>query len=52
MTSQALRRPDVTSEPENMEAKKEYQRFYFFCIARLQLGEGIQQIHSDLSNMH
>ena len=50
MTSQALRSRDVTTEPENMEAKKEYQRFYFF--ARLQLGEGIHQIHSDLSNMH
>ena len=45
MTLQALRRRDVTTEPENMEAKKEYQRFFFF--ARLQLGEGIQQIHSD-----
>ena len=30
-----------------MEAKKEYQRFYIF--ARLQLGGGIQQIHSDVS---
>ena len=29
MTSQALRSRDVTTEPENMEAKKEYQRFYF-----------------------
>ena len=49
MTSQALRRRDVTTEPKNMEAKKEYQRFYIF--ARLQLGEGIQQIHSDLSKL-
>ena len=49
MTSQALRRRDVTTEPENMEAKKEFQRLYIF--ARLQLGEGIQQIHSDLSKL-
>ena len=32
-----------------MEAKKEYQRLYIF--ARLQLGEGIQQIHSDISKL-
>ena len=49
MTSHALRRRDVTTEPENMEAKKEYQRLYIF--ARLQLDEGIQQIHSDLSKL-
>ena len=49
MTSQALRIRDVTTQPENMEAKKEYQRVYIF--ARLQLGEGIQQIHSDLSKL-
>ena len=40
MTRQALRRRDLTTEPENMEAKKEYQRFYIF--ARLQLGKGIK----------
>ena len=49
MRSPALRRLDVTTEPENMEAKKEYQRFYIF--ARLQLDEDIQQIHSDLSKL-
>ena len=43
VTSQSLRRRDVTTETENMEAKKEYQRFYNF--ARL------QQIHSDLSKL-
>ena len=32
-----------------MEAKKEYQQVYIF--ARLQLSEGIQQIHSDLSKL-
>ena len=48
-TSQALRRRDVTTEPENMEAKKEYQQFYIFT--GLQLGEGIRQIHSDLSEL-
>ena len=48
MTSQALRRRDVTNETD-MEAKKEYQRFYIF--ARLQLGEIKQQIHSDLSKL-
>ena len=41
MTSQVLRRRDITTEPENMEAKKEYQPFYIF--ARIQLGKGIQQ---------
>ena len=49
MMSQALRRRDVTTEPENMKAKKEYQRFYIF--ARLQLGEDIHQIYSDLSKL-
>ena len=49
LTSHALRSRGVTTEPGNMEAKKEYQRFYIF--ARLQLGEGIQQIHSDLSEL-
>ena len=49
MTSQELRRHDVSTEPENIEAKKEYQRFYIF--ARLQLDEGIYQIHSDLSKL-
>ena len=39
MTSHTLRSRGETTEPENMEAKKEYQRFYIF--ARLQLGEGI-----------
>ena len=32
-----------------MEAKKEYQQFYIF--ARLQLDEGIQQVHSNLSEL-
>ena len=49
MTSQGPRKPDFTTEPENMEAKKEYQRFYIF--ARLQFGGGKQQIHSDLSKL-
>ena len=49
MMSQAFRRCDITTEPENMEAKKECQQFYIF--ARLQLGEGIQQIHSDLREL-
>lgn len=49
MTSHAFRKRDVSTVPENMEAKKEYQRFYIFV--RLQLGEGIQQIHSDLSKV-
>ena len=39
MTSETLKRRDVPTEPENMKAKKEYQRFYVF--ARLQLVEGI-----------
>ena len=49
MTSQVLRRRDITTEPENMEAKKEYQPFYIF--ARIQLGKGIQQSRSDLSKL-
>ena len=49
MTSQTLRRRDATTEPENMEAKKEYERFYIF--ARLQLGEGIQHVYSDLNKI-
>ena len=33
MTTQAIRRRDVTTEPENMEVKKEYQQFYIFSKA-------------------